>query len=609
MVSHVQKHQAHRRYRRYRRYRWILGLAALGLLLALAWGWGSSPSWAQAETGPPGFAELEELTPPEVQSLFPNTNNNLAQAPVHLDGRTVFQVAVPADRPTGLTASERAKEIERRLYRIAQQVQAQDGQFDITREHDTQSNQPIIFVNGEVVMTVTSLDAELAGTGSLTFRAIEMSQDIQRALDRYLEERQGDFLWQQTRWALALVLGLGLASFAILQGQRYLNHHRHCRLDQHPETPTAEPSTALRHTLLNRREERVYRFQLLLLRLLQGGIGLGGGFVLLGLFPQSRWLQPFLIALLRLPLRFLMIILIAYGLIRLSEEWLERLFLAMQERAGLTQERSQRLALRLSTFSEVVKGIVAVAIGLVATLTLLSQVGVQVGPLIAGAGILGIAISLASQSLIKDIINGFLILVEDQYGVGDVIIVGQVAGFVETMNLRITQLRNEEGRLITIPNGQINVVENLSKEWSRVDLMIPVGLAADIDQALALVERTAHTLSQDGIWGSLILEPPLLLGVDQLDHVGATVRIWIKTQPLKQWDVAREYRRRLKIAFEQAGIPIGVPQQRITVTPSALDGPLSPTDPLPSAPASPTTAINTAITGPNVAASPRSGAP
>ncbi len=187
--------------------------------------------------------------------------------------------------------------------------------------------------------------------------------------------------------------------------------------------------------------------------------------------------------------------------------------------------------------------------------------------------------SFASQSLIKDIINGFLVLLEDQYGVGDVITVKDLSGFVENMNLRITQLRATDGQLITIPNGQIDVVQNLSKEWSRVDLMIPVGLAADIDEALNLVETVANQLRQDALWGGLILEPPLLLGVDELTHAGATIRIWIKTLPMKQWDVAREYRRRLKIAFEHDHIPVGVPQQLIYVADSHMPAGTMPTHP------------------------------
>ena len=306
------------------------------------------------------------------------------------------------------------------------------------------------------------------------------------------------------------------------------------------------------------------------LRLGQVLIWVGLGVALLGLYPYTRWLQPFLISLLRFPMHLCLVGLVAYSLIRLTEFWFDRLCLTVEARAEISPERSQRLVLRLSTFSEVIKGVAVVAIIIAAGLITLAQYGVEVAPLLTGAGILGIAISLASQSVIKDIINGTLILVEDQYGVGDVIVTHGVAGFVETMNLRITQLRNEEGRLITIPNGQITVVENLSKEWSRVDLKIPVGLTANLDEALALVDRVAQVLDHDEIWGPLILVPPQLLGVEHLDHAGAIIRMWIQTQPLKQWDVAREYRRRLKAALDQAQIPIGVPQQQVVVvTPEA----------------------------------------
>jgi small-conductance mechanosensitive channel len=562
--QHHQRHRQHPPRRGWLRFLCFSCVLWLGLQAAL----GLMPvAQAQGTDALPQLSDLETLAPPEVQDFFSNGPHDLAKAPVYLDGRVVFQVAAPlqaAERPTGLTAPERAQEIQRRLRRIAQ-LQQPPSDLQITRDIDDQSNQPIIAVNGEVLMTVTSLDAQLAGTGSLTFRALEISQEVRRGLEQAYQERQPAFLWRQTRWAGGAVLGAVLANFAIAQAQQSLRNHRRRQLESRQQIPAGEPSTALRNTLINRHADRVYRLQRQSLRLIQGGLWLGGGFYLIGLYPYSRWLQPWLISLLRLPLRLFIIVLVAYGLIRLSEDWLERLFLAMQERTGLTQERSQRLALRLSTFAEVVKSIVAAAICLVAVFAILSQLGIDIAPLLAGAGILGIAISLASQNLIRDIINGFLILIEDQYGVGDVIIVGSVAGFVETMNLRITQLRNEEGRLITVPNGQITVVENLSKEWSRVDLAIPVGLTADIDQALALVETLAQEMVQDGIWGSLILEPPLLLGVDRLDHAGATIRLWMKTQPLKQWDVAREYRRRLKIAFEQAGIPIGVPQQRIAL--------------------------------------------
>jgi small conductance mechanosensitive channel len=217
--------------------------------------------------------------------------------------------------------------------------------------------------------------------------------------------------------------------------------------------------------------------------------------------------------------------------------------------------------------------------GSIGVMAAISTLGIEVNPaLLTLAGIIGVGISLASQNLIKDVINGFLILLEDQYGVGDVVAIGEVSGFVENMNLRITQLRNAEGHLITIPNSSISVVQNLSKEWSRVDLSINVAYDANLDQALKVTEQVAQEMSRDPDWQSLILETPQLLGVENLDYSGATIRLWIKTQPLKQWEVAREYRRRLKLAFDQAGISIGIPQQSLWVsnTPDADHHPLRP---------------------------------
>ncbi|KAM3108935.1 mechanosensitive ion channel family protein, partial [Phormidesmis sp. 146-33] len=228
-------------------------------------------------------------------------------------------------------------------------------------------------------------------------------------------------------------------------------------------------------------------------------------------------------------------------------------------------EDSQRLALRFSTFSRVVKSLSAIVLLSIGVLTALSIAGIEVMPLLAGAGIIGLGISLASQNLIKDVINGFLILMEDQYAVGDVIQVGKASGLVESMNLRITQLRNAEGRLITIPNSAITIVENLSKDWSRVDLAIVISYSTNLDNAIAAIEKVGQDMSRDPAWKTQILEPPEVLGADDLDSTGVTLRVWIKTQPLQQWKVGREYRRRLKFALDEEGIEIGVPQQAFSV--------------------------------------------
>ncbi|NJO49363.1 MAG: mechanosensitive ion channel family protein [Leptolyngbyaceae cyanobacterium RM2_2_4] len=329
--------------------------------------------------------------------------------------------------------------------------------------------------------------------------------------------------------------------------------------------PTEMTTALLQRQMHNRQQHNLNEIQRRLLQLGQTLIWGGGTLIILGLFPYTRWVQPLILDWnwIKFPLYIILTLFGTYVAIRASDVLIDRFFLVLQSGTSFGAEASQRLALRFSTFSRVAKSIIAVLLVGSGIITSLAVVGIEVAPLLAGAGIIGLGISFASQSLIKDIINGFLILFEDQYGVGDVIIVGDVAGLVENMNLRITQLRNEEGRLITIPNSEIRIVQNLSKEWSRVDLTITIANNANLDQALKVIDDVAQTMSHDRHWRSLILESPLLLGVDKLDHIGAMIRLWIKTQPLKQWDVAREYRRRLKLALDEAGIAIGVPQQSL----------------------------------------------
>lgn len=578
--------------------KWIL-YGLIGLAIALFWGAiagyavlaqdtspapTEEPPTVQPERAPgpsvnPVIRPLRNWSPPEVKDIF-RDKEDAAIAPIYLDGRTLFEVAAPKDGDGTLTAEERADAIEEQLEEIARNFirSANDQNLDVSVVMDEETNQPVIYVNGEMLMTVTFLDARIHGSNSLTLQAAQIADEVEAALTQFYDERQPDFLWQRARWAGFTLLIASLLSIAISFLARRL-HTRRQDLQQQWQQSALTSSTApaistdavrqMRSTLLTRQQVNGMRMLGQFLSVLQIALWISAFMIIVGFFPYTRWLQPLMVEVMRLPVRFGIIIAIAYILIRLSSIWIDRLLLAFQERTTINPERSQRLTLRLSTFSQVVKGLVAFLICGVAALIMLSFLGVRVAPLLAGAGLVGFAISFASQSLIRDIINGFLVLLEDQYGVGDVITVRDMSGFVEAMNLRITQLRATDGTLITIPNGQIDIVQNLSKEWSRVDLMIPVGLTANLDRALHLIEQEAEALRRDDIWGPLILEPPLLLGVDELSHAGAIIRIWIKTQPLKQWDVAREYRRRLKIAFEIAQIPLGVPQQIVQFSPEA----------------------------------------
>ncbi|WAL59489.1 mechanosensitive ion channel family protein [Thermocoleostomius sinensis] len=514
----------------------------------------------------PTILEFDQLQFPEVNEFLLPVGNYINSAPVHLDGRVLFRVA-----PTeNFTADIRAAEIEQRLSRLASDTADPEA---LTVDWALAGNQPVIQVNGDLLFTVTSQDAQLSGLSDPTVRAEQLSQVIEDALERYQEERQPQYLQQQLRIAGVILLIMLVLSWIFALIQRRIRRRKERATQVQPvsiedladTSSSQQVVTALRHKVTRQQKLGFLDFQRWLCQLGQILVWGGGSFVILGLFPYTRVLQTLALTLLKIPFRIALAVLLTYGAIRLSNVLIDRVGLTLQERATLASMQSQRLVLRFSTFSQVIKSIAAFLLISIGVLSSLSGFGIDLAPLLAGAGIVGLALSLASQNLLRDVINGFLILMEDQYGVGDVIVIGNVSGFVETMNLRITQLRNEEGGLITIPNSQITVVQNLSKEWSRVDLRIPVDPAADINYALEIIERVAQDMRDDPTWKAIILEPPLLLGVDNLDHIGATVRIWIKTQPLKQWDVAREYRRRLKLAFDKAGINIGVPQQTLHV--------------------------------------------
>ncbi|MEQ8957508.1 MAG: mechanosensitive ion channel family protein, partial [Coleofasciculus sp. C2-GNP5-27] len=281
------------------------------------------------------------------------------------------------------------------------------------------------------------------------------------------------------------------------------------------------------------------------------------------LFPYTRPLQVLILASFRIPIRVGIVGLGTYVFIRLSYALTDRFSSAIARNHLLTPESAQRAQLRVSTVSGVTKNIITLSLSSIGFLVALVAIGIDIGPLLAAFGIIGLGLSLASQNLIKDAINGFFILLEDQYAVGDVIGVGDVGGFVEKINLRITQLRDAEGRLITVPNSEIRIVANLSSNWSRADLNIPVTYQADVDKALELVRQVAHEMIMTQLWRERILDEPDILGVDNFGDRGFIIRVWIKTQPLKQWEVAREFRRRLKAAFDQAGILLSVPQQAL----------------------------------------------
>lgn len=219
--------------------------------------------------------------------------------------------------------------------------------------------------------------------------------------------------------------------------------------------------------------------------------------------------------------------------------------------------------LKVQTLAAVIRTTGAIALTFMAALLVLNQF-IEIGPLIAGAGVVGIAIGLGAQSLIRDIINGFFILLEDHFGVGDVIKINdQYAGFVEHLDLRRTVLRNLEGALITVPNGEIKVVANLTKDWSRMVVDLGVAYKEDTDRVIQVLEGVSDELLADETLGPVILERPEIVGVEALAESQVTIRILLKTAPMQQWAVGRKYRALVKKAFDRESIEIPFPHRTV----------------------------------------------
>jgi len=179
--------------------------------------------------------------------------------------------------------------------------------------------------------------------------------------------------------------------------------------------------------------------------------------------------------------------------------------------------------------------------------------------LIAGFGIAGLAVGFGAQSLVKDIIAGVFILLENQYRVGDVVRISDVAGVVEEMNIRRTVLRDLDGIVHFVPNGEIKVASNFTREWSRVNLNISVAYGTDLDHAIAVLNRVGEEIAQDPQWSPLILKAPQFLRVDNLGDSGIELKVVGDTKPIRQWDVMGELRKRVKKAFDEEGIEIPWP--------------------------------------------------
>jgi len=226
----------------------------------------------------------------------------------------------------------------------------------------------------------------------------------------------------------------------------------------------------------------------------------------------------------------------------------------------LTKEAEKK---REDTLIRIFTASLGILVWLLAVLIIFQEAGFAIGPLLAAAGIAGLAFGFGGQYLIRDLISGLFIIMENQYRVGDVVCFDGTCGLVEDISLRMTTLRDLDGVVHHVPHGEIKKVSNLTKHFARVNLNIGVAYNSNLEQVISVVNKVGQELANDPAWKEFILKPPQFLRVDDFADSAIIIKILGETKPIKQWDVAGELRKRLKIAFDKEGIEIPFPQRVI----------------------------------------------
>ena len=245
---------------------------------------------------------------------------------------------------------------------------------------------------------------------------------------------------------------------------------------------------------------------------------------------------------------FHIFIILVAGLIAL------RLVDSALRRWAAAHARSSRSENRTETLRHIVASFGRIVIWSIAVLMIVDEFKLSTGPLLTGAGIFGLAVGFGAQSLVKDVISGFFILLEDQYGVGDSVKIGEMEGIVEHMTLRMTMLRNFEGHVHVIPNGSVSSLTVLTRDWARSVVEITVPHTVDLGNLFKILDATGARLSRE--MKQQVIDRPAILGIEKLTEDGATVRLAVKTQPTKRADVSREWRRMIREVLDREGIPL-----------------------------------------------------
>jgi len=253
-------------------------------------------------------------------------------------------------------------------------------------------------------------------------------------------------------------------------------------------------------------------------------------------------------------IRILFIILFTWFFLKLKKKVTQRFITFL-----LKKKDDVEFQKRTHTLVTIIRYALTAVILSVASMMILKELGINIGPVLAAAGILGVALGFGAQSLVKDIIGGFFIILEDQIRVGDVVEIGGKSGLVEKIGLKTTVLRDLSGNVHFVPNGEIKVVTNMTKEYSRYVLDIGVAYKEDVDKVMEVIKEIDEELRNDSDFKDDIIAPIEVLGVDQFASSSVIIKARTTTMPLKQWRVGREFNRRIKKKFDELGIEIPFP--------------------------------------------------
>lgn len=254
----------------------------------------------------------------------------------------------------------------------------------------------------------------------------------------------------------------------------------------------------------------------------------------------------------------LIVVLISLRLLRAAFNRLATIILKRSQEA-----EDKEAEKRVNTLIGIVRGITKIVIWAIFIMTVLKKVGIDIGPIIASAGIIGLAVGFGAQELVRDVISGFFMLLENQIRTGDVAVINGTGGLVEKIEMRTITLRDFSGVVHIFQNGKINTLSNMTKEWSAIVFDIGVAYKEDVDKVAEVMKQVGEGLNEDPEFGPKILEPIEILGLDQFGDSAIVIKARIKTKPIEQWVVGREYRRRLKKAFDQNNIEIPFPHTTI----------------------------------------------